>query len=1248
MVSRLKDTLLLVGDGSSDRPKLSKIFESAFNLLEAENAAQALMLLEPNTDCIAGVLVDLPLSDTEGISALCAALSTAELSAPILLFVTNSGTGKHEEEAFRLGVTDVVYKPYTPEGVQRRLQILIDLYLHELHLEKLVAEQRKTIHNSKQVVLDALSTIIEHRSSESGNHVMRIRRFTKILLEEVAVSCPEYNLTAEDVDAIASASALHDIGKISIPDNVLNKPGRLTMEEFELMKTHTTVGGELVLTLTGIASEKELRYAYNIALYHHERWDGRGYPSGLAGDDIPICAQVVSIADVFDALTSYRVYKPALPHIKAINMILNGECGEFSPKLLACFKNVRNQFVELAHKYADGYSPKSDNITLPLPGPVWTKSQLTTLELSQIKYSSLLHYTNATVIEADMASKLYHVVYNPNPEFRVMPDISGDIFDYLAQNATIHPEDRELADSLQQYYETEFFPSDLHRRTFRLRLYSHYRSRFIPYEFTTLRVNTQVEEQRILLIIIRRLEDREFDAASVSRALRESPALYGLTDSVLRCFCDKNMTIDAGTDALLSLTGYSAEEIARDFGSCYVQLIHPADRTEFITSVADTIADGSSAEAEYRLLRKDGSVVWVLDKYRFYTEDNGRDYVYHSISDYSRAREAYEKYQYAMARNQLIIDQSGGIIFEWDLLKDTMYCSPKWEEHFGYKPVSHNYGQQMGIATHFHADDLPVVRGAIQQIKNNADSLCIDVRIADSNAKYLWTRITATAYLDKHGKLSRIIGMLQDIDALKRAEFALRERADLDSLTKLLNKDSTNRLISERLSERDDGSLAAMLVIDLDNFKLINDNFGHLYGDAVLSQVGAHLKKLFRGNDIIGRIGGDEFLVFMDGIPNTELVEHRCQLMLSTFRDLLEQSAPDMNVSLSVGISLVPEHGVSYTDLFRRADEALYLAKSMGKNTFVTYSPDSALSMNGTDIQPTTRIDSDEQPGMADSSFVRYVFRMLYESPDIIRSIDDILAYVGQQLNVSRVYIFENNDDNTTCSNTFEWCNEGIPPEKDYLQDVSYLTDIPGWPEVYDERGVFYCTDISALAPQFRNILEPQGIKSMLQCSIRDNGEFRGYVGFDECHVNRLWTQEQITLLEFLSEVLAMFLLKKRNQDKAIALTESLRTILDLQDDWIYVIDPKTCEIKFLNAKSKEIAPRSQIGTPCYQAFMSRDSRCENCPALSCENGRSAPVIVESPKFGFHVRSTAAEINWNGEKACLITCRRLSKIDEQK
>ena len=240
------------------------------------------------------------------------------------------------------------------------------------------------------------------------------------------------------------------------------------------------------------------------------------------------------------------------------------------------------------------------------------------------------------------------------------------------------------------------------------------------------------------------------------------------------------------------------------------------------------------------------------------------------------------------------------------------------------------------------------------------------------------------------------------------------------------------------------------------------------------------------------------------------------------------------------GAALFPENGRDYTSLFRCADEALYQSKKLGKNTYTIYDP--VMDTIGELSQrSTTDIDSDHQPHLADGSFVHAVFRRLYGSKDLFATIDELLGYVGEQLNVDRVYIFENNADNTTCSNTFEWCNVGITPEKDSLQDVSYIDDIAGWDGVYDENGVFYCTDIATLEPHFRAILEPQGIKSMLQCAIYDNGVFRGYIGFDDCTINRFWTKEQIGMLQFLAEIMAVFLLKKRAQDD---LEERIRALM--------------------------------------------------------------------------------------------------------
>lgn len=215
-------------------------------------------------------------------------------------------------------------------------------------------EQSASLRESNSIMIDALSSVIEYRSLESGQHIRRIRSFTKILLTNVAQSYQEYDLDNHKIDLITDASSMHDIGKIAIPDVILNKPGRLTPEEFEIMKTHTTKGCEILSGLDRMPDKEYLQYAYNICRYHHERWDGQGYPDGLKGENIPICAQVVAVADCYDALTTNRVYKDAIAQDEAFTMILNGKCGAFSPRLLECFKNVRDAFAQLSREYADG------------------------------------------------------------------------------------------------------------------------------------------------------------------------------------------------------------------------------------------------------------------------------------------------------------------------------------------------------------------------------------------------------------------------------------------------------------------------------------------------------------------------------------------------------------------------------------------------------------------------------------------------------------------------------------------------------------------------------------------------------------------------------------------------------------------------------------------------------------------------------------------------------------------------------
>ena len=279
-----------------------------------------------------------------------------------IIIISGDNAIQTEARCFELGVADFVHRPFDNRLVRKRVRNVVSLYQYQEELEqkvekqtsvlrkqfRLLQQQAESLRRSKEKVIDILGTVVEYRNLESGEHIKRVKGYTRILAERLQQDYPEYELTQERIEVIVAASALHDVGKIAIPDSILLKPGKLTQEEFEYMKSHTTKGCEILNSIEDAWDEEYKKVSYVICRHHHERYDGKGYPDGLKGEDIPIAAQIVSIADVYDALVNERVYKSAFSKEKAFQMIVTGECGVFLPKLLDCFWNTRKQFENLA------------------------------------------------------------------------------------------------------------------------------------------------------------------------------------------------------------------------------------------------------------------------------------------------------------------------------------------------------------------------------------------------------------------------------------------------------------------------------------------------------------------------------------------------------------------------------------------------------------------------------------------------------------------------------------------------------------------------------------------------------------------------------------------------------------------------------------------------------------------------------------------------------------------------------------
>ncbi|MCR5256444.1 MAG: response regulator [Acetatifactor sp.] len=353
----MNNSILIVDDQPLNRQTLREILENDYEIVEAGDGEEALHIIEAGKDSIVGILLDIYMPGMNGYQVL-AHLFEHGISDNIpVLIISSESSLKVERKCFDLGAVDYIKKPFDYKLVRKRVNNFVYLYNYKNMLEERVESQTQTLRRQYAIlfnqadklkksslhVIDILSNIIESRNLESGAHVQRVKSYTEIIANEMMRLYPEYGLNKEKIEIITNASAIHDIGKIVILDDILLKPGKLTEEEYDTMKLHTVLGCDILDKIREDWGEEYGDCCYEICRYHHERYDGGGYPEGLVGDNIPISAQIVSVSDVYDALTHERCYKDTYSKDEAFDMIINGECGVFGPKLMKAFENVREE-----------------------------------------------------------------------------------------------------------------------------------------------------------------------------------------------------------------------------------------------------------------------------------------------------------------------------------------------------------------------------------------------------------------------------------------------------------------------------------------------------------------------------------------------------------------------------------------------------------------------------------------------------------------------------------------------------------------------------------------------------------------------------------------------------------------------------------------------------------------------------------------------------------------------------------------
>lgn len=413
--------------------------------------------------------------------------------------------------------------------------------------------------------------------------------------------------------------------------------------------------------------------------------------------------------------------------------------------------------------------------------------------------------------------------------------------------------------------------------------------------------------------------------------------MENLPGGVLRCLNDKYFSILRMNHGFLSMFGYTEEEMYTLFDNRFLHMILPADRQGLFEKIKNQLAHGDTFELEYRVLCRNGKIKWVLERSRLVDVNHTVQTSCCFILDITIRKQAQEELRLSLERYQIIMNQTTDIIFEWDIQGNQILVSSNWEKKFGYSLSQMNFEESFNHSPKLHPEDQPKLIRATKQIKSGTEYVEIELRILDKSKQFRWCRIRATTQYDDQKHPIKSVGIIVDIDSEKKHIHQLKRQALRDPLTNLFNKLAIRKEIEKRLELFADHP-HALMILDLDDFKNVNDQFGHLCGDTILTETGKLLTGLFRSSDLIGRIGGDEFLIFLEDIHHKKDITHKVTELIHLFQSLSANENKEISISCSIGIALYPQDGKDFITLYQNADYALYQTKKHGKNNFSFYS----------------------------------------------------------------------------------------------------------------------------------------------------------------------------------------------------------------------------------------------------------------------------------------------------------------------
>ena len=704
---------------------------------------------------------------------------------------------------------------------------------------------------------------------------------------------------------------------------------------------------------------------------------------------------------------------------------------------------------------------------------------------------------------------------------------------------------------------------------------------------------------------------------------------------------DPQLTLIAANKALYTLVGETAE-------SCHQQgnsLLPWIEQSSAVRLIGLLAGHPPLFDWEGVLVRKDATSVRIrLSGTRMEgVLHEGQYPVYLSaFTDLACVEEMLRSAEYERRKYALIADISEDLPFEYDFETDTIAYTQKYHKVFGHEPVIPRFRERLGRG---EAID-PVSEGFREPF------LALDAEKASTEAapeRFLpthsgrkrWFALYSTNILDTLGKPVKSVGALRDIDRQKREQLRLLDKSRTDSMTGLYNKVTTEEEIRIALRDARPGSSGVLFMIDIDNFKDVNDSMGHLAGDSIIMEIARQLRRTFRQDDIIGRVGGDEFHVYMRDVSEIAGIRTRAQSLCSSIRNLFKNSNIDNAVSVSVGIA-VTERPIAYEDLFRQADVALYHAKGNGKNRYEFFGQSSGGDADGVQTSAPLAVNTVRNSIMVD------IIDILFSMYDMHEGIDKALHFIGNALRVDKILIFEYSLDGKAVSIAHEWCSDPKWSTKEQLQNVPI--DKIELPKTRDSSGIYYCSDFSEVPPEEKTFILDDTISSLLRCDIVRDGHVVGHIGVEERGNRRIWTQQEVDALILMSKIIGEYIRQRRSASLLRESYESTRNILNsLPNTAVYVIDANH-RIVYFNDTVARAYPNVKLGVTCFEVFWGKSDICSFCPVTKHGGGEAFTTLHEHPPFKGICEISVSGILWENKEPAhvVLISERLLTPEERK